>query len=97
PVRVEVGRVDEVPAAVQVGGQDALGLRDAGPGARRVLAEVHRAEGERAHPQAGTAKGDVAVGWHCFFLRVSEGCQIAPYYRSALTCGGVVRSSRLIA
>ena len=87
----------DVPAAVEVRGEDALGLRDAGAGPRRILAEGHRTERERAYPQARGAEGDVAVEWHCLFLRSSKDGWIAPFHGIALKCTVVGRSSRLLA
>jgi hypothetical protein len=63
-VAVEVRGVDEVPTEIEVRREDLLGLLDAAPGAPGVLPEGHRAQGERADPQARAAEGDVVIERH---------------------------------
>ena len=91
-VGVEVRGVDEVAAAVEVGRQDLLRLLDAAAGAAGVLAEGHRAERERADPQAGAAEGDVVVEWHGILL----GCR-NDYSMEPRTPSTVDRSTRPLA
>ncbi len=56
-VGVDVGGVDEIAAALQIGGDHRLGVRDAGAPSE-VLAEGHAPEAKRAHAQSGTAQRD---------------------------------------
>ena len=88
PVRVEVGGVDEVAAAVEVGLQHALGLGDARAPAA-LLAERHGPEGKGADAQTGAPEGEVVIEFHGsgshHRRRLRHGAGIASLARSCST------------
>ena len=60
---VDVGSIEEVPAALDVGVHDFLRVRDVGP-PTPVEAEGHGAEAERTDAQAAAAEGGVVGEGH---------------------------------
>jgi hypothetical protein len=68
-VGVDVGGVDEIAAALQIGGDHRLGVRDAGAPSK-ILAKGHAPETKRAHAKSGTTKRDEGIERHIDLLRM---------------------------